>query len=109
MTNVFLAAFLSAGVAPPLLAQVDTSFVTIAQQNVIEEYDRYFVHQSALFNGSEYQEPLQTNDTHPFYRSLDWQPAEVSYDGITFKEVHVLCDLYHDNSSSKISTATKFS
>jgi len=84
------------GLSSGAMAQADSSFVLTARQNVLAQYDLYFKNQSPLYNGSEYNEPLQTNDTHPFYRSVDWQVAEIEYDDLVFSNVDVLCDLFGD-------------
>ena len=96
MTNALPTAFLLFGISFPLMAQNDSSFVLTAHQNVVKQYDLSFRDQSLLNNGSEYQPPLQTNDTHPFYHSYDWQPADIVYNGLVFSDVDVLCDLYRD-------------
>ena len=96
MTNALPIAFLLLSISFPLIAQNDSSFVLTAHQNAVKQYDLSFKNQSLLYNGSEYQPPLQTNDTHPFYNSFDWQPADITYNGLVFSDVDVLCDLYRD-------------
>ena len=96
MINVPPIAFLLLAISFPLIAQNDSSFILTAHQNVIRQYDQSFKNQALLYNGSEYQPPLQTNDTHPFYNSYDWQPADIMYNGLLFSDVDVLCDLYGD-------------
>ncbi len=77
-------------------AQVDSSFVDASRQHALEQYDTYFENQSRLYNGSQYREPVQTNDTHPFFPHDDWQRADIEYDGLVFKDVDVLYDVHTD-------------
>lgn len=96
MGHRFLIFFLLIGSCFLGKAQGNSSFILTARQNVVKQYSQYFKNQSPLYNGTEYNEPLQTNDTHPFYNSMDWQRAAIEYADLVFPDVDVLCDLYGD-------------
>jgi hypothetical protein len=78
------------------VAQSDSSFIFTAYHNAIDLYPSGVEYQSVLYNGSEYKEPKQTEQDHPFYVTDEWQEASIVYDGIRFNEVDAIYELYTD-------------
>ena len=70
----------------------DTLFVAKAQQATIAVYERALLHDSKLFNGSEYKEYQSPTDEHP-YLFEDWRIGSVVYHGELFEQVPLLFDL----------------
>jgi hypothetical protein len=77
-----------------LRAQVtDTTFVEAAVKNVTRLYTHSIKGQTILYNGSEYREPEQTDEEHPFFESNDWVYGSVTYFGEKFDNVPLLYDI----------------
>ena len=96
MTKALVAIFLLS--SPVLYAQVtsDTLFLNSSITNSIKLYNQTIKGQTALYNGTEYKEPSQTNDEHPFFESEDWVFGNVTYEGKYYEHVPLLYDIVTD-------------
>src|SRR5688500_18456578 len=74
----------------------DTIFLNQAIANAIRLYEKTLNTQSILYNGTQYVEPSQLDDHHPFFFTDDWTMSSVEYDGERFENVPVLYDLTND-------------
>jgi hypothetical protein len=74
----------------------DTLFLTRAVANATLLYEKTLDNQSILYNGTQYIEPDQVDDHHPFFFSDDWIMSSVEYDGQQFENVPLLYDLTND-------------
>jgi hypothetical protein len=76
--------------------QDDTTFLKTAVNNAIRFYTVSIRGQANLYNGSEYQEPEQTNDQHPFFDSEDWVDGSVTFEGERYDNIPLLFDISAD-------------
>jgi hypothetical protein len=76
--------------------QADTIFLNRAIENAIRQYEVSLNNQSLLHNGTQYIEPTQVNEHHPFFFSDDWVMGTIEYDGEEFFNVPILYDLTGD-------------
>lgn len=74
----------------------DTSFLQAAVKNNIKLYKNAMQGQTALYNGSQYKQPRQTGEPHPFFESEDWVYGKVSYDKQKYDSVPLLYDITSD-------------
>lgn len=74
-------------------APLDTLFVQESITNSIAVFTAGLGKESALYNGRAYEEPEQTNDDHPFFKSYDWITGSVVYDGQEFTGISLLYDI----------------
>jgi hypothetical protein len=77
-------------------SQGDSLFVARAASNAVQLYERDIRGQSSLYTGSEYGQPEQTHEQHPFFLSEDWQNGSVTYYGEEYLNVGILYDITSD-------------
>ena len=83
----------------------DTTFLATAVQNSVKRYTQAVHYQTGLYNGSEYVEPEQTNEQHPFFISEDWVNGTVAYDGEVYENVPLLYDITSDKVITELHNA----
>lgn len=76
----------------------DSTYLNNTQARVIANYNKSIGQQSRLYNGIEYEPYDRTVQGAPLYPldALTWEPGEVNYDGITYKDVPMKYDIYRD-------------
>ena len=62
----------------------------------ITNYYRFIDHQSRLYNGNEHRGYSQRINGFAYFGQNNWQRGSIFYDGLLFKNVPILYDLYKD-------------
>ncbi len=73
----------------------DTTVQT-AIANTIRLYSQSIKGQTALYNGSQYKEPAESDNGHPFLGEDDWQFGSIVYHNQFYDNVPLLYDLTKD-------------
>jgi hypothetical protein len=74
----------------------DTTFLTRAQANQVQKYNRLIGGNSRLYNGTEYRDYISHGDEHPYFGTDDWAPGSIEYDDVFYPNVDLFYDLSKD-------------
>lgn len=74
----------------------DTLFLEAAIKNNIKLYSRSIHGQTTLYNGSQYKQPVEAEDQHPFFISEDWLHGKLLYNRQKYDSVPLLYDITSD-------------
>ena len=79
-------------------ASGDSTYVQTTLAQTTANFDKSIGEQSRLYNGHEYlpyDRHIKGNALFP-YNADTWEPAEVNFDGIVYKNVPIMYDIYKD-------------
>ncbi|HEY0679625.1 MAG TPA: hypothetical protein VGD17_15175 [Chitinophagaceae bacterium] len=79
-----------------ILAQEPQVNDSIVKANLVSYYHSSFQEQQGLYNGIEHSGYSPVIKGHAYYLTRDWQKGTVWYDGIFYKDVSLLYDIYKD-------------
>jgi hypothetical protein len=104
MKRFYLLTFSLLVLGSPAFAQLDTAFLTVARQNLVSYYNGLIRNESALFTGSEYKLPPQTDKEYPFFVKYNapmedeefWKDGNIVFNQERYENVPVLYDLTQD-------------
>lgn len=74
----------------------DTTFLKMAVENAAKLYASSIQGQTNLYTGSQYKEPNQADDQHPFFGSDDWVYGTITFDGEHYENIPMLYDITED-------------
>jgi hypothetical protein len=74
----------------------DTAFVDQAVASGKDLYHASLRSQSHLYNGSQYMDYDPVEDEDPYYLTNDWSTGSVTYNGVAYKDVPMLYDIWND-------------
>jgi hypothetical protein len=80
----------------PGYSQQVHSFDSLSTDYAVNLFQKANAKQSRLNNGREYVLLASNINGHPFYESRSWTSGDLHYDGVLFKNVEMLYDLYLD-------------
>jgi hypothetical protein len=98
--RVIMLCFLNTAYVNNLFGQApgDSSYLQSALTQTVANYNRSIGQQSRLYNGPEYElynRSIKGNALFPL-DAQSWVPGVVYYDGITYKDVPMMYDIYKD-------------
>lgn len=74
----------------------DTSFVRAASTNAVSLYYQFTDKQARLYNGTEHLGYPSSYIGHAYFLTNELQKGNLVYDGLAFKDVPMLYDIYKD-------------
>lgn len=90
-----LVLFVSARVSAQVL-KPDSSFIQIAANQVVEQYNKAIYKQAHVYDGNEYITHDYRIKVHPFYRVDSLQMGTIYYNGVRYDNVKMLYDIVRD-------------
>lgn len=76
--------------------QKDTAMVSASVVNMKLKYSQALKGQMQLYDGSDYIEPVQLKEEHPYFFDEDWIMGTIQYNNGLFENVPLLYNIYTD-------------
>jgi hypothetical protein len=89
-----IASFINVAFAQSTPGEIQTKKATVT--NAIDLYYVFIGEGSHLYNGSEYESPVYTQDLHPFFKAMAFSSADIFYDGTLYHDVPAMYDIIKD-------------